>query len=86
MHDNQKIMQKALERFDEDEIPDEVPESLPLVEEFCREELPSDVFADVDVLFIQHHLGPFIPRMNNQSGKMLIISNKKNGSLIRHQQ
>lgn len=62
MHKN-LIIQKALDRYYEDEIPDKIPESLPLIEEFCENRLASEIFADMDVLFIQHFLGPLIPRI-----------------------
>jgi hypothetical protein len=58
------VIQKALGRFYEDEIPNKIPESLPLVEEFCKSKLAPEIFADMDVLFIQHHLGPLIPRIH----------------------
>jgi hypothetical protein len=61
-HDH-PIIQKALKRFYKDEIPETIAKSLPLVEEFCKEHLSTQLFANLDVLFIQHHLGPFIPRL-----------------------
>ena len=57
------VIQKALETFYEDRNLCVIPDSLPLVEEFCEAKLASGIFADLDVLFIQHHLGPFIPRV-----------------------
>ena len=59
----ENLVQTATGRFRESHLPTEVPQSLPLVDEFCRERLAQDAFADMDVLFIQHHLGPFIPRL-----------------------
>jgi hypothetical protein len=61
-HDHPIIL-KALKKFYKDEIPETISESLPLVEEFCEENFPPQLFADSDVLFVQHHLGPFIPRL-----------------------
>lgn len=50
-------------RFDHEQIPSQPPENLPLLEAF-QEAFPAPgSFADVDVLFIQHHLGPFVPRL-----------------------
>jgi hypothetical protein len=57
------IIQKAMNTFYKDAIPRDVPESLPLVEEFCKNRLVPGTFADIDVLFIQHFLGPFIGRI-----------------------
>ena len=59
----EKLIQTAIEKFSEFGPPTEIPQSLPLVDEFCGERLAPDAFADMDVLFIQHHLGPFIPRL-----------------------
>jgi hypothetical protein len=61
-HDH-PIIQKALKKFYEDEMPETIAESLPLVEEFCKETFPAQLFTNLDVLFIQHHLGPFIPKL-----------------------
>jgi hypothetical protein len=58
------IVQRALDRFYEDKAPDSIPESLPLVEEFCEKKLSREAFAGIDVLFIQHHLGPLVPRVS----------------------
>jgi len=57
------IIDKALDCFYKDEKICIIPESLPIVEEFCEEKLASQIFAEMDVLFIQHHLGPLIPRI-----------------------
>jgi S-adenosylhomocysteine hydrolase len=49
--------------FDQEEIPSQPPENLPLLEVF-QEVFPAPgSFVDVDALFIQHHLGPFVPRL-----------------------
>lgn len=62
-----QIIHKALRRFKKrglvEEL-EELPESLPLVEEYCDTRLALDTFADMDVLFIQHHLGPYISRLH----------------------
>lgn len=53
----------SLANFDQEEIPAAPPENLPLLDEM-RKELPDgNPFVGVDALFIQHHLGPFIPRL-----------------------
>ena len=61
-HDH-PVIRKALKRFYEDDLPESIAESLPLVDRFCKEKVPADLFANVDVLFIQHLLGPFIPKL-----------------------
>jgi len=56
-------IERTLAVFDEEEIPHSPPEDLPLMGKF-REHYPDHrAFADVDALFIQHHLGPFVPRI-----------------------
>lgn len=58
------IIKKALDVFYEREMTEGIPKSLPLLKEFCDDKrLTPKTFADMDVLFIQHHLGPFIPRL-----------------------
>lgn len=57
------IIKKALRHFWDRELIEELPKSLPLVEEFCENRFTSETFADTDVLFVQHHLGPLIPRL-----------------------
>jgi S-adenosylhomocysteine hydrolase len=53
----------ALKAFEHEEIPNEVPQELPLLDEF-REAFPSEQpFANLDVVFIQHQLGPLIARL-----------------------
>jgi S-adenosylhomocysteine hydrolase len=61
------ILQRALDKYYEDDPPDKIPESLPLVEEFCGDYLLPETFRDLDAIFIQHHLGPFIPRITAMS-------------------
>lgn len=73
MNDN-PIIQKALRRFWDSELTEELPESLPLVAEFCKNRLASETFASIDVLFIQHHLGPFIPRLRAMLNHGLEVS------------
>lgn len=58
------VIEKALENFDLFQMPESPPENLSLLEELqdcLRETKP---FANIDVLFVQHHLGPFIGRLN----------------------
>lgn len=57
------IIEKALKKFYADAIAKNIPESLPLVEAFCKTRLVPGTFGDMDVLFIQHFLGPFIARI-----------------------
>ena len=49
-------MEKAIEQFKHCKLAEELPESLPLVDElgYCR--IAPDIFADIDILFIQHLL------------------------------
>jgi len=61
-HDH-PVIRQALKRFYEDDLPETIAESLPLVDKFCEENIPADLFVNVDVLFIQHLLGPFIPKL-----------------------
>lgn len=58
-------IEKALQRFYADNITREIPDSLPLVEEFAKQQLSPAAFDDIDVLFIQHQLGPFIGRLRS---------------------
>ena len=63
MSTEEYVIQKALDRFYADGPPCKIAESLPLVEEFSQNYVPPDVFKGMNVLFIQHHLGPFIPKL-----------------------
>ena len=49
--------------LDETPIPDTPPEVLPLLDHYRLHYDTSEVFAGVDMLFIQHQLGPFVARM-----------------------
>lgn len=54
---------RALATFAQEEIPETLPGSLPLLDAL-RDRFPVPAaFADLDVLFIQHHLGPFTVRL-----------------------
>ena len=57
------LIQTATDKFKESGPEKELPQSLPLVENFCKDRMAADAFADLDVLFIQHHLGPFTSRL-----------------------
>jgi hypothetical protein len=57
------IIQKALEIYRDYEIPQEVPKDLPLVEEFRETKPLGKQLTDVEAIFIQHHLGPLVPRI-----------------------
>jgi hypothetical protein len=61
----ESIIQKALEIYPEEEIPEEVPEALPLLNEFRKARPDPKAFAGVETLYIQHHLGPLVPRIQN---------------------
>jgi S-adenosylhomocysteine hydrolase len=54
---------EALSRFDEERIPPQPPTMLPLIEDYRNKFFKADRFLNLDVLFIQHHLGPFIPKL-----------------------
>jgi S-adenosylhomocysteine hydrolase len=58
-------IERALRDFGSYEIPPTPPMRLPLLDSL--RDLKSDRrrFASIDVLFIQHHLGPFIPRLES---------------------
>lgn len=60
---DQAVIQRALKRFSSCELAEDIPDTLPLVDELCNCRVTDDIFADMDVVFIQHHLGPFIPRL-----------------------
>lgn len=53
----------ALEVFDQEEVAHTLPEHLPLISKFLERYPENQAFAGVNVLFVQHHLGPFIPRI-----------------------
>ncbi|MFQ6059929.1 MAG: hypothetical protein ACE5KV_01355 [Thermoplasmata archaeon] len=57
------MIQDALDVYRKEQIPEEVPESLPLLEEFIEEKPAGEPLADVEILLIQHHLGPLVPRV-----------------------
>lgn len=56
-------LEKALAQFDDEEIPMEIPGELPLMERFRRAFPSEGALSNLDVLFIQHHLGPLVPRL-----------------------
>lgn len=53
----------SLRRFDEEEIPSVPPERLPLLDELRARFREGAPFAGMDALFIQHHLGPLVPKL-----------------------
>ncbi len=57
------IIEKALENFELFQIPDSPPESLSLLEALQPRLKETKPFENNDVLFIQHHLGPFLGRL-----------------------
>ena len=59
---NEKIQLALQTAFDE--ISDDFPTSMPLLDRFrCAHRRPGHALADVDVLVIQHHLGPLLMRL-----------------------
>ncbi|MCK4833959.1 MAG: hypothetical protein KAT12_04245, partial [Gammaproteobacteria bacterium] len=61
---HEQIIEKALVNYDLFQVAESPPEYLPLVAKL-QERLGSDKpFANVDVLFIQHHLASFIGNLN----------------------
>lgn len=63
MNPNQ-VIEKALKNYDSFQIPKSPPENLSLIEAIQDRFLNSKPFANIDVLLIQHHLGPLIGRLN----------------------
>ena len=72
--EEQTILQKALDKFTDWEIDDQLEESLPLVDEFCKNRLENEIFFDLDILFIQHHLRPFIQRLKSMKNSGMDFS------------
>lgn len=58
------VIEKAINNFDSFAMPRSPPESLSLLNYMQSNIQKAQPFADIDVLFIQHHLGPFIGRLN----------------------
>ena len=56
-------IQAALKQFETEKIPHNPPEHLPLLEEFRKQRLNVRTLDGVEALFIQHHLGPLVPRL-----------------------
>jgi len=63
MNPNQ-VIEKALKKYDSFQMPETPPENLSLLEGLQDRLRNNKPFANVDVLFIQHHLGPFIGRLH----------------------
>ncbi len=55
---------QALQAFYHEKIPDKIAEELPLLNEFASRIRAKDIFSNTDIVFIQHHLGPFIPKID----------------------
>jgi hypothetical protein len=60
--DNEIIMD-ACRTYHNCKLPKKIPKTLPLLDKFCEYKKKPKIFANMDVLFIQHHLGPLIPRL-----------------------
>jgi len=58
---------ETLAGFHTEEIPNIPPNELPLLNKLRKDYHDKKQFADVDVLFVQHHLGPFLPRVEAMS-------------------
>ena len=56
-------IENTLVNFDNEIIPTKPPQELPLLNEYRNKYKKKDYFKDLDVLFIQHHLGPFLPKL-----------------------
>jgi hypothetical protein len=59
------VIEKALNNFELFQIPESPPQNLALLEELQHRLRKTKPFANIDVLFIQHHLGPFIGRLHS---------------------
>ena len=64
MTQDPRIM-RALDQFNDEEIPHSPPVCLPLLDKYREHDPDPQIFANIDVLFIQHHLGPFVPRIQS---------------------
>jgi hypothetical protein len=56
-------IQGVLDRFADELVPSAPPERLPLLDAFRRWKGKGMDYKDIQVLFVQHHLGPFLPRI-----------------------
>jgi glutamate racemase len=59
------VIERALENFDSFQIADSPPENLLLLQKLRHRLQENKPFANIDVLFIQHHLGPLIGRLHS---------------------
>ncbi len=64
MMESDLVIEKALENFDLFPLPESPLKNLSLLEELQHRLRGTKPFANIDVLFIQHHLGPFIGRLH----------------------
>jgi S-adenosylhomocysteine hydrolase len=58
-----QIIENAVKCYYNYDIPDEVPNTLPLVDYFTKTNLRKEVFSGINALFIQHQLGPLFPKV-----------------------
>lgn len=56
-------LDNAIKNFDAEIISNEPPSKLPLLNDYKAKYIDKKYFNDTGVLFIQHHLGPFIPKV-----------------------
>lgn len=70
------IIQKALKDFYNEKIPDDIPEELPLLNRFSVQFSNRNIFSNTEAVFIQHHLGPLIPKVE----AMVVCGLERNSS------
>ncbi|NNE20940.1 MAG: hypothetical protein HKN10_20915 [Myxococcales bacterium] len=62
-NDDNKLIAKAIKKLLSPKKPFEIPKHLGLLKKFRRNYSSRDTFSNTDVVFIQHHLGPLVPRL-----------------------
>ncbi len=71
--DSSLVIAKALKNFAEFKQPSAPLRHLPLLDELNQYHLGEQSFADIDVLFIQHHVGPFIAHLQAMVDKGMAL-------------
>jgi hypothetical protein len=56
-------IEAALEKYDAQDFPTSIPESLALLDFFAAKHATNTSFAGYDCIFIQHHLGSLVPKV-----------------------
>ena len=64
MNEAREVIERALKVNDSFKIPEKGPENLSILKKIQERQQKDKPFAHLDVIFIQHHLGPFIARLN----------------------